>query len=744
MGLCSCLFPITKRYSSSGDKYLLESWLVKIGDQLKPLQVVAVVQGPLEMGKAWKDNPEPQLRTKPLCIQTEKNETLELFNLAGSNLDSPVVPKQYLATDTNRTNTATRVIGQQNANYWGLRTTEKLVGKVTSLFVDENNVMEPKQVVLSVDICDHKVQFNGNCAICGLEMDIYSASPIIDSPRELSVTRTDSTLGSKHHLNPAYTHPQLRVSRNELEMVEGENTIRLLRRRKLSLVLDLDNTLIHATLVSHFPQEWYQYKHEILQQAVEKELENNVPMIEDIHELDLDGSISLVKLRPNVRRFLENIHQRYELHIYTMGSRSYADAIATLLDPSGNLFQRRIVSRDDFVEGMMNRKSLRRIFPCDDSMVVIVDDREDVWLDHDQAEMVPNLIRARPYLFFVQDALEHANNHHLLDSMVSNIRASSENEMCVTKENFANISTCRLACLSWKENLESGYYSPYLPWIQKAVENDENYLGRLEQLLIQIHERFFEGLEQCQHASLTGDSNHVKLPISDVKLILAEMRHRVLRNCYLTFTGIFRLEESPEVSTVWRLAQEFGAICSKQVTSETTHLIVDSQRGLHTGKTKYAAQRGDIFLVTLEWLETSMQFYLRASELQFALFSQSLSHSYGSDLEKYRKSIEKRHEQFMQNGRYRHSLPKSPSKPSAKRRKMEYSSSEEDMTSTWNESSSQNNETKSRQPDNQTSPHHKEHEEHLELEWTASDLASELERELMNDPFCLSGGSESS
>ncbi|GJD09480.1 RNA polymerase II subunit A C-terminal domain phosphatase [Galdieria sulphuraria] len=136
-----------------------------------------------------------------------------------------------------------------------------------------------------------------------------------------------------------------------------------------------------------------------------------------------------------------------------------------------------------------------------------------------------------------------------------------------------------------------------------------------------------------------------------------------------------------------------------------------------------------------------MQYYIRASELQFALFSTSLSHSYGNDLEEYRKVIEKRHEQFVQNGLC---PQKSPSKPSVKRRKMEYSSSEEDNTSTWIDSSSQNNQTKYHQSDDKTSPYHKEQDDHLELEWTASYLASELERELMNDPLCLSGGGESS
>lgn len=60
-----------------------------------------------------------------------------------------------------------------------------------------------------------------------------------------------------------------------------------------------------------------------------------------------------------------------------MGSREYANAIIGSLDPTGKLFHDRILSRDE--SGSINFKTLQRIFPCNDSMVVILDDRGDVW-----------------------------------------------------------------------------------------------------------------------------------------------------------------------------------------------------------------------------------------------------------------------------------------------------------------------------------------------------------------------------
>jgi RNA polymerase II subunit A-like phosphatase len=65
-----------------------------------------------------------------------------------------------------------------------------------------------------------------------------------------------------------------------------------------------------------------------------------------------------------------------------------ADEIAKILDPDGKLFTDRILSRDE--SGSFIVKSIHRLFPCNESMVVVVDDRADVW------NSIPNLIQVRP------------------------------------------------------------------------------------------------------------------------------------------------------------------------------------------------------------------------------------------------------------------------------------------------------------------------------------------------------------
>ena len=92
--------------------------------------------------------------------------------------------------------------------------------------------------------------------------------------------------------------------------------------------------------------------------------------------------------------FLKKMHQFFELHIYTMGSRTYAHAVAAILDPTKEIFQDRILSRDD--SGSFTIKSIQRLFPCDQSMVVVVDDRADVW------QWSPNLLKVKPCMLVLR------------------------------------------------------------------------------------------------------------------------------------------------------------------------------------------------------------------------------------------------------------------------------------------------------------------------------------------------------
>jgi FCP1-like phosphatase family protein len=92
--------------------------------------------------------------------------------------------------------------------------------------------------------------------------------------------------------------------------------------------------------------------------------------------------------RPGWKQFLQTTALKYEMHVYTMGTRAYAEEVCAAIDPDGTVFGGRLLSRDE--SGSLTQKSLQRLFPCDTSMVVIIDDRADVW------EWSPNLVKVVP------------------------------------------------------------------------------------------------------------------------------------------------------------------------------------------------------------------------------------------------------------------------------------------------------------------------------------------------------------
>lgn len=97
---------------------------------------------------------------------------------------------------------------------------------------------------------------------------------------------------------------------------------------KLPLLLDLDNTLLHAQAVGvagyHIAlEEWLD--------------EDGLPEIYKF-ELPCNRKVYYLKLRPGLRRFLKALAPVFELSIYTNATQEYADLVVAILDPDRSLF----------------------------------------------------------------------------------------------------------------------------------------------------------------------------------------------------------------------------------------------------------------------------------------------------------------------------------------------------------------------------------------------------------------------
>ncbi|RFU27892.1 hypothetical protein B7463_g8438, partial [Scytalidium lignicola] len=251
-------------------------------------------------------------------------------------------------------------------------------GTISKWKIHEGMVINKDTVFVDIEeSCPHSIQFAGLCGMCGKDMTEMSwASASNDTERA--------------QINMIHDQNFLTVSQSEASRAEEELQRRLLKHRKLSLVVDLDQTIIHAC-IEPTVGEWQR-----------DPTSPNYEAVKDVRSFQLndDGPRGLalgcwyyIKMRPRLKEFLSRISALYELHVYTMGTRAYALNIAKIVDPERRLFGDRIISRDE--NGNVTAKSLARLFPVDTKMVVIIDDRADVWPKNRL-----NLIKVVPYDFF--------------------------------------------------------------------------------------------------------------------------------------------------------------------------------------------------------------------------------------------------------------------------------------------------------------------------------------------------------
>ena len=270
--------------------------------------------------------------------------------------------------------------------------------------------------------CPHDVVYNGLCALCGEEVqtpnpstpsssiasppspaaaalyDAFHPSHPLDSPPTDDLSRTSSPPSPTSPSSPPSSSPSPAPSSSHVPLVVGHrllhltssafhsqltvNMQRLYASRKLMLVLDIDHTLLHTSDDPSLTSLPHPLPHHIHSFHLPHPSPPHPPHPHFLH------------LRPHLPHFLTSLSSLFDLHIYTMGSRPYASAVLSIIDPSSTHVKGRVVTRTE-VEGAV--KVLERMCACDDSMAVIVDDRVDVW----GGEREGSVIKALEYKFFM-------------------------------------------------------------------------------------------------------------------------------------------------------------------------------------------------------------------------------------------------------------------------------------------------------------------------------------------------------
>lgn len=451
-----------------------------------------------------------------------------------------------------------------------------------------DEILSDETPVASVEEpCTHSIQYGGLCALCGKSLE----------------EETDYS-GYKYEdrapISMSHGHSDLKVSKDEAEKVEEQWAQSLVKERKLILVVDLDQTVIHAT-VDPTIGEWMGDEHNA-----------NWPSLKDVQSFYLEEEPTLppqykgprpppfkrmyyVKLRPGLEGFLAAVAEKYELHIYTMGTRSYAKSIAKCIDPEGKFFADRILSRDE--SGSLTQKSLERLFPTDTSMVVIIDDRGDVW------NWSEHLVKVVPFDFFVgigdinsnflprQKSLLGPSKRRLsideleekmiqetekrgesketgeLKKKIDEITDNTKDDI-ISEDQSAEIIAARSS--EREASLEAQTEERPLAKLQKDLDtmakhrerllyDDDDELVGLESALLAIHTEFYSQLDQKKEPN--------------VREILPQMKEKIFADCVLVFSGLLPLGVDLVSEAIVQWVRSFGARVEADVTMETTHII---------------------------------------------------------------------------------------------------------------------------------------------------------------------------
>lgn len=373
---------------------------------------------------------------------------------------------------------------------------------------DKFDSFDPYESLVEVDEgCLHEIVYAGLCAVCGMTIDEDDQNE--GKQTKSNVNRDKDT--SKATLS--YSNQQIKVSRSEVNRINRQHMARLKDSKKLILVVDLDQTVIHCGIDSSI-SDWVKTEkpkdvHKFcLEEDIRPWLQKQSVFIRKqyMNMSPFTKNWYYVKTRPFLKEFFDAIKDKFELHIYTMATRAYAEEIAKIIDPDGSLFQNRILSRDE--NNSLTTKSLDKVFPVEQDLVLIIDDRGDVW------DWSPNLIRVIPYNYF--QGIGDINNMNL------------------PKQDLKDIPT----------NVD-----------EKTHTERDDQLKILKGQLLDLHSSFYVEYE--------GTGPHDK----DIRKILRSKRIDILRGCKFVYEKMTR--------DIQRQIEQFGGRVTPNETT-ATHRIIDS------------------------------------------------------------------------------------------------------------------------------------------------------------------------
>jgi len=204
--------------------------------------------------------------------------------------------------------------------------------------------------------CKHETSFGEICTDCG------------EATKEMKKR-------SYRGLDDKISYSKARAIKEEKKYIDD-----LYKSKKLMLVLDIDNTLVHTCTG------------ECADPAIATEGERFTDEL---------GYTFIVKFRPLLSTFLDIVGRLFDVYLYSHGSQRYAEAISKLIDPEQKTIKRSKVLGRETNSVICKFKTLKNLLPTDQRISIIVDDRIDVWKNKE------NVIRIYPYVYFNSEIISY-------------------------------------------------------------------------------------------------------------------------------------------------------------------------------------------------------------------------------------------------------------------------------------------------------------------------------------------------
>ena len=277
------------------------------------------------------------------------------------NLDKPdlekiiILKKEEIPFKKDETIAKYKLKGKENINY----IKSPIYGWIAK-YEEDNKI-------LILEKCKHEMFYVRTCTKCGYEKSEEDKKDL-------------KTYG--------FMNNDFSFSKEKAESLEKLKVENYLTSKKLILLLDLDNTILHCASVL--------IEKEQVKSLMEKYklYLSKIPIKNALNRYD--GI--LIKFRPYLKTFLKNIKNKFEIFIYTQATKEYATGIIQYINKNFEediLSTGRMIPRKIDENGFAQNKSIKNVFPTQEKMVLIIDDNIDVW-----KESGNNFICIYPYRFF--------------------------------------------------------------------------------------------------------------------------------------------------------------------------------------------------------------------------------------------------------------------------------------------------------------------------------------------------------